>query len=289
MAILAAVRQVDTVGLGSNTAALVTVSPAHASPTTAPRRTAAAAQTGAIRRAVIQTLALAAHSTATAAPAKTSADQGYATPATATPIWEARVLTVNVGPALRGTRHVRGRSLGTVARLMGTVGVRMSIVGVGIVIRGVKAAEQQYRQHLVSESRYSGLRDNTPGLYIHPVVQRWPLFWSNACRLLLPFDIGAAGWARESNGQPLGLGDIDFWDEEPRGRAVRGDLYQAGMTNGITNSHLVQIDKLLNKWADCVESGDWTVDADGVAGGIEKFREADTEEHWRKYWIPPSW
>jgi hypothetical protein len=52
---------------------------------------------------------------------------------------------------------------------------------------------------------------------------------------------------------------------------------------------LVQIDKVLNNWADRVERGDWEVDEDGVVGGIDKFREADTEAHWQKYWIPPSW
>jgi hypothetical protein len=38
-----------------------------------------------------------------------------------------------------------------------------------------------------------------------------------------------------------------------------------------------------------VESGKWEVDQDGVAGGMEKWREADTEEHWQDYQLPCSW
>jgi hypothetical protein len=77
--------------------------------------------------------------------------------------------------------------------------------------------------------------------------------------------------------------------EHPTPCDDHGAMYQGGTTNGITNFHLVQIDKVLNNWADRVEKGDWEVDEDGVAGGIDKFREADTEAHWQKYWIPPSW
>ncbi|KAL4902738.1 hypothetical protein BDW74DRAFT_169328 [Aspergillus multicolor] len=139
------------------------------------------------------------------------------------------------------------------------------------------------------EGHYLGLNHVAPGFYIPRVVQRWPEFWSNGCRLILPFAIGRHGYARKSNGEPLGLSDCDHTDENPKPRDARGDLYQAGITNGITDSHPVAIDKVLNNWAERVESGAWEVDADGVKGGIEKFREADTEEHWREYWIPPSW
>ncbi|KAJ5479762.1 hypothetical protein N7530_005271 [Penicillium desertorum] len=35
--------------------------------------------------------------------------------------------------------------------------------------------------------------------------------------------------------------------------------------------------------------GDWEVDENGVAGGIEKFKDADTPEDWEKYQIPLSY
>ncbi|KAL3490748.1 hypothetical protein BJX62DRAFT_251806 [Aspergillus germanicus] len=118
-----------------------------------------------------------------------------------------------------------------------------------------------------------GLHNIAAGFYFHPVVQHWPLFWSNGCRLLLPFGIVGSRWARQSNGEPFGL--VWYQDKDPKPCDTHGDLYQGGTINGITNTHLVQIDK--------------EVDEDGVAGGIDKFREADTEAHWEKYWIPPSW
>lgn len=124
------------------------------------------------------------------------------------------------------------------------------------------------------------------GFYIDRVVQISTLFWSNGCRVLLPFGIGAKGWARQSNGEPFGVNDFD---ERAKPQDKNGTVYQAGLTNGITNHHFVQIDKVFNNWADRVEMGDWDVTKDGVAGGIEKFKEADTEEHWKKYWIPPAW
>jgi hypothetical protein len=44
--------------------------------------------------------------------------------------------------------------------------------------------------------------------------------------------------------------------------------------------------KILESWTERVEMGDWQVGEDGVVGGIDKFKEADTEEHWREYYIP---
>ncbi|KAL4860566.1 hypothetical protein BDV12DRAFT_209096 [Aspergillus spectabilis] len=150
------------------------------------------------------------------------------------------------------------------------------------------AGQQQQEQHLVN-NQYLGLSKVAAGVYIPHVVSEWPQFWSNDFRLILPFAIGSAGWARHSTGQPFGVKSYDYLDDDPTPRDVHGDLYQSGMTNGITNFHPVQIDRVLNNWADRVEKGDWEVDREGVMGGIDKFREADTEKHWRKYWIPLSW
>lgn len=43
---------------------------------------------------------------------------------------------------------------------------------------------------------------------------------------------------------------------------------------------------MLENWTERVETGDWLVGEDGVIGGIEKFKEADTKEHWQAYVIP---
>ncbi|KAL4866796.1 hypothetical protein BDV12DRAFT_198889 [Aspergillus spectabilis] len=124
------------------------------------------------------------------------------------------------------------------------------------------------------------------GFYIDQLVEMHPFYFPNGSQLYLPFEIGANGWARMSNGEPL---SVNPEDENPTPRNDNSSLYQSGWINGFVNYRLVQIHKVLESWAERVEKGDWEVGDDGVLGGIDKFREADTEEHWRKYWIPPSW
>ncbi|KAL2856128.1 hypothetical protein BJX68DRAFT_203099 [Aspergillus pseudodeflectus] len=110
--------------------------------------------------------------------------------------------------------------------------------------------------------------------------------FTNEFHLELPFRVGGNGLAKQSSGQPLG---IDPEKENPVPKGSRGELYQAGMSNGFTDYHGVQVHKVLENWAGMVERGDWEVGVDGVLGGIEKFMEADTEEHWEKYTVPHSW
>ncbi|KAL4814824.1 hypothetical protein BDW67DRAFT_176795 [Aspergillus spinulosporus] len=68
-------------------------------------------------------------------------------------------------------------------------------------------------------------------------------------------------------------------DHEPDPHNEHAGLHQSGLSDGFSEDHDVQIDKVLRNWAERVERGNWDVDRDGVMGGIEKFREADTEEH----------
>jgi hypothetical protein len=103
--------------------------------------------------------------------------------------------------------------------------------------------------------------------------------FGNSCRLILPFNIGGRGYARLSNGQKLQKAcDVTSYE-----------LYQPGRESGFLEFHPVHLHKVLLNWAERVEAGDWEVGADGVVGGIGKFEEADTPEHWRKYQIPLSW
>ncbi|KAL3443754.1 hypothetical protein BJX65DRAFT_194457 [Aspergillus insuetus] len=62
-----------------------------------------------------------------------------------------------------------------------------------------------------------------------------------------------------------------------------------GYPNGWTGYHDVRIDKVLENWAEMVESEAWEIDVNGVVGEIEKFMDADTEEHWEKYVLIHSW
>ncbi|KAL4734759.1 hypothetical protein BDV11DRAFT_174478 [Aspergillus similis] len=142
-------------------------------------------------------------------------------------------------------------------------------------------------EELVYDSNYQ-THPMPAGLYIDRVVVRHPRYWNSGCKLLLHFGIGANGWVRQSNGQLFGvfINQQDL-NQKPGDRNTL--LYQSGRPDGFTFRHYGQIHKVLENWAERVEKGDREVNGDGVAGGIEMFREADTKEHWRKYWILRSW
>jgi hypothetical protein len=122
------------------------------------------------------------------------------------------------------------------------------------------------------------------GLYVNGDGQMNTAF-ENGCLFLLPFTLGSHGWARLSDGEVMGMKP---WDDEPVPAEVNCDLYQTGY-NGFLGPRCVQIHKVLLNWAERVESGDWEVTENGVGGGIETFREADTEHGWQKYVLPLTW
>ncbi|CAG7989856.1 unnamed protein product [Penicillium salamii] len=134
---------------------------------------------------------------------------------------------------------------------------------------------------------YSPDRDtkNIPsGLYIEPADEYFNWESGNQTRLLLPFNIGSNGFARSSNGVP-------FKNARFSGIEQPDQLYQEDLFSGYSgylpwDSRSSYLHKVLESWAERVEMGDWEVDQDGVMGGIDKFKEADTEEHWREYVIP---
>ncbi|KAH8665153.1 hypothetical protein BGZ60DRAFT_432398 [Tricladium varicosporioides] len=86
-------------------------------------------------------------------------------------------------------------------------------------------------------------------------------------RFVLPYGIGKNEFVRTSDGGRLDDGNFK-------------DLYQHGAK------------ALGGDWTRAqrmVKEGKWEVDKDGVLGGIEKFKDADTIENWRDYWIEPDW
>ncbi|PTB61630.1 hypothetical protein BBK36DRAFT_1131311 [Trichoderma citrinoviride] len=104
--------------------------------------------------------------------------------------------------------------------------------------------------------------------------------FEDGCLLILPYAIGENGWARTSDGALFGeethaRGSV----AEPGGSST--ELYQQGF-NPFIRGHDVQLKHLLGHWTEMVESGRWAMDGEGVAGGVEKWREADTEEVCRK-------
>ncbi|CAI7601020.1 unnamed protein product [Penicillium viridicatum] len=116
--------------------------------------------------------------------------------------------------------------------------------------------------------------DIPAGLYIEEIDKNRAADFGNMSRLLLPFGIGSKGYARDSTRRQI---------------ANAHDLYQACGSNGFLEFHGVQLHKVLLNWAERVEMGDWEVDENGVSGGIQKFKDADTPGHWEKYQIPLSW
>jgi len=92
------------------------------------------------------------------------------------------------------------------------------------------------------------------------------------CELVLPFAF-ENGWAKQ--------GDLsDLVDREPY-----ESLLQSGV-NPFNQRHLVQLKGFLEIVATNVRAGDWSVDNHGVAGGLATWKQADTEEKWRQYWLP---
>ncbi|CAI7576292.1 unnamed protein product [Penicillium pancosmium] len=131
-----------------------------------------------------------------------------------------------------------------------------------------------------------GNAENIPsGLYLEPTDKDFNWESGNQSRLLLPFNVGSNGFARSSNGVPF----------NPGARFSRGSkpdqLYQTDSFSGYSgylpwDSRSSYLHKVLENWAERVEMGDWLVGEDGVVGGIGKFKDADTKEHWREYVIP---
>jgi hypothetical protein len=118
------------------------------------------------------------------------------------------------------------------------------------------------------------------GLYLTP--QRTD---GDRCLLLLPFSLGQNKQARRGDGTLL----VEEWHSQLE-RQCNGHefLYQPGF-NHVCLGKRVRLELIFRNWRDMITNGDWEVDADGVMGGIEKFKEADTEEKWKKYQIPRTW
>jgi hypothetical protein len=99
---------------------------------------------------------------------------------------------------------------------------------------------------------------------------------ADGCKLLLPFPINSQGYAR-------------FGDEKVISDHRKHDgLYQPGWSMIIRDDKL-RLELLFKNWTSMIENGHWEVDENGVVGGIEKFREADTEAKWNLYWIKRTW
>ena len=110
--------------------------------------------------------------------------------------------------------------------------------------------------------------------------------FEDTCRLYLPFEIGANGYARLTDDSLMGENQEDHVVARPNGR--KNELYQPGYCHFIP-WHGPGLGDVLELWSNLVGLGEWDVSEEGVSGGIEKFGQADTEEHSHKYQIFARW
>ncbi|KAK5677615.1 hypothetical protein LTS10_010189 [Elasticomyces elasticus] len=109
------------------------------------------------------------------------------------------------------------------------------------------------------------------GLYLNHCDPEGPLPFEDGCQLVLPFKL-KEGYAKQG----------DFTNVE--GHAT---LLQHGH-NPYNVRHPLPLQAWLEKVYHLVEDGKWAVDAQGVAGGIEAWKQADTEEGWQDYFESPG-
>ena len=109
------------------------------------------------------------------------------------------------------------------------------------------------------------------GLYLDHCDTERPLPFEDGCRLVLPFKL-EEGYAKQG----------DFTNVE--GYAT---LLQQGH-NPYNIRHPLPLQAWLEKVYQTLEGGTWAVDAQGVAGGIEVWKQADTEEGWQGYFESPG-
>jgi len=128
---------------------------------------------------------------------------------------------------------------------------------------------------LFTQDRGRFMVGETSGLYI------WPEQWfADAVLFVLPYPIGSSGYVEEGN--PGWIHEGASRDDVPEALVTNDALYQHGQCPFMPE-HLPRLSTVLRQWTHMVNSGQWTVGSDGVEGGIDVWKEADTSEHYRKY------
>ena len=123
---------------------------------------------------------------------------------------------------------------------------------------------------------YRDVKIYLSGLYLLPTNHR---SMEDGISFVLPYAIGGKGFARRGDG-------TDFADEmDGPGKDSFTELYQPGR-RALEEFQAQSLAGVLESWLGMVGRGDWKVDENGVVGDVETWREADTEEGWRKYVVP---
>jgi len=106
------------------------------------------------------------------------------------------------------------------------------------------------------------------GLYLTPCQRSYRYPQEDGCSLILPFKF-EDGWAKQSDFTAADLHD---------------NLLQSGI-NPYNDGHPIQLQGFLENVYWNVKSGCWSVDENGVAGGLDKWKDADTEQGWSSYFV----
>ncbi|RFU27595.1 hypothetical protein B7463_g8736, partial [Scytalidium lignicola] len=122
---------------------------------------------------------------------------------------------------------------------------------------------------------YNEVSSYAAGLYLNGADRGDGNVFEDEAKLVLPFPIGASGYARKSDGSRI---------REDHGRG-EGLLYQPGY-QPFVEGHGVRLVGILRSWIGMVERGDWKVGLEGVLGDIKVFKEADTEDGWENFLVP---
>ncbi|KAF2850137.1 hypothetical protein T440DRAFT_468820 [Plenodomus tracheiphilus IPT5] len=133
---------------------------------------------------------------------------------------------------------------------------------------------------------YDQVGEYPAGLYLSCTTPSYINAFEDECKLVLPFRVGAQGYARTGDGARFGENREDA--DQAIAQDTFADVYQPGY-QPFTVGHPVQIFRVLTNWLAMVQGGHWKVDANGVVGGIEEWKKVDTEDSWEKYVIPITW
>ncbi|KAK0356092.1 hypothetical protein LTR91_020214 [Friedmanniomyces endolithicus] len=109
------------------------------------------------------------------------------------------------------------------------------------------------------------------GLYIDHCDPEMPLPFEDGCRLVLPFKLDG-GFAKQGDST-----NVEGYDT----------ILQMGL-NPYNVRHPLPFQAWLESVYHNIEDGKWAVDAHGVAGGIDLWKQADTEDGWQDYFTSPG-
>jgi len=132
---------------------------------------------------------------------------------------------------------------------------------------GLQFVSQSDRDRWVGFRGDAHTLDNRAGLYLTPDGVH-----THSISLLLPYSIGSNGHVRMNDGTIM--------KPEDQGQDA---LYGHHSCGPFMYAHGTPLAAVLVNWCDLIEKGNWHVDENGVAGGEDVWKQADTEDKAEDY------